>query len=777
LALLPIAEATLFPAPALAREAKYTFDIPAGPIGRSLSAVSQATGVAIGWPGDMPQFRAPMLRGSMSVPEALRRLLGGSGWKAAQAGPTAFRIVFRLPSTPPPRLARIAPPARNVADVAPISIQDIVVTGQKRSQFLKDVPMSVAILSLDDRTNGRLSLGTRDIALAAEGLALTNLGPGRNRQFIRGVADSPFNGPSQSTVAVQLDETRVTFDAPDPDLRLVDVQRVEILKGPQGPLYGSGALGGIYHIVTRKPDLASLSGNARLIGEAVQHGSPGIGGEAVINLPIETDRLGLRGVGYVLRAGGWIDNLGRNRDANDAVVSGGRLALRWQPDTDWTLDVAGVLQNTNSRDSQYVTSSDDTTSRVARIPEPSDNDFKSIAATVEGRLGTLKLLATTSYVDHGVDYTLDSTDASSLFGVSGPSRFLDDRSFTITNHEIRISPEASSRWVAGLSYMRTQSRSIATVSTASDTLTVESLNHKVTEFAAFGEATVPLAHHLNVTAGLRLFRTIAEDEALEQSGGSSDRISKTIASPSLSLAWTPGDKGVIYLRYARALRPGGLAPAGDTALRRFDSDELGTFDLGARISPVSDLSLSASAFYTIWNDIQSDYLLPNGLISTRNAGKGRIYGIEASAEWRPLEGFEISAGGTYIDANLVVTPDGLELDDRRLPVTPDLTGRLAAQYDFVLGRWMTSVSAQANYIGRARLTFDENLDREMGNYATVATSAFFTREHFTLGARIDNLFDIKGDSFAFGNQFSIMEARQYTPLRPRTFTLSIARSW
>ncbi|WP_447412480.1 hypothetical protein, partial [Clostridium perfringens] len=81
---------------------------------------------------------------------------------------------------------------------------------------------------------GRLGFASTDVALGLEGLSLTNLGPGRNRQFIRGVADSPFNGPSQSTVAVVLDEARITFDAPDPDLRLVDMERIELLKGPQG---------------------------------------------------------------------------------------------------------------------------------------------------------------------------------------------------------------------------------------------------------------------------------------------------------------------------------------------------------------------------------------------------------------------------------------------------------------------------------------------------------------------------------------------------------------
>lgn len=776
--LLPAAEAVICPSPAFAREATYRFDIPAGTVESALSAFSAATGLSVGWSGPLPTTRVRPLRGKMSADEALQRILAGSGMQARRAGAAAYRIEPSQRRSQPTAAAPQNHPAPIPSPViAAAPTEPIVVTGQKRRQVLSDVPMSLAVVPLGNDTAGRLNAGTRDLALSVEGLVLTNLGPGRNRQFIRGVADSPFNGPSQSTVAVQFDETRLTFDAPDPDLRLVDMERVEILKGPQGPLYGTGALGGIYHMVSAKPDLAAPSGRARLLTETVQHGGFGIGGEAVLNVPLVTDRLAVRGVGYLLRSGGWIDNIGRNQDANRAKTDGGRLALRWTPNADWTIDVSGVLQDINPKDSQYVTAEDDTVRREARIPEPADNDFKSIAATVEGRIGRLKMLATSSYVDHGVDYTLDSTDASTSFGLSGPSRFVDDRAYSIRNHEIRLSPEGKSNWLAGLSYMRAESRGTGTIASADATVVAESLHRKVTEIAAFGETSIPLLDDLSATAGLRLSRSIAEDEALERSGGTAARVSKTIASPSLSLSWTPSNRSMVYFRYARAMRPGGLAPADQATTRRFDADELGSFDLGFRHAAGRNLSFAASMFYTLWSDIQSDYLLANGLVSTRNAGKGRILGVEANLDWRPFEGFTLGAGASYIDAHLVKTADGIELEDRRLPITPDLTGRLSAQYLFPLGAWSAEISAQANYIGRARLTFEESLDRGMGNYATASVGGVLTRGRISLGARIDNVFDIKGDSFAFGNPFSIMQARQYTPLRPRTFSLSVSRSW
>ena len=567
---------------------------------------------------------------------------------------------------------------------------------------------------------------------------------------------------------------------PIQNLRLVDMERIEILKGPQGPLYGSGALGGIYHLVTQKPQLDKQTASVKLLTEDVQHGGLGFGGEAIVNLPLITDQMALRAVGYGLRGSGWIDNIGRKPDANVSRTYGGRLALRWRPSPDWTIDVGGVAQYLNVADSQYVTASHDTLQHGPHIPEPIDNDFREVNATITGRIGELRLVSASSYVDHDVAYTLDASDAAAQFGMVGQTKFRDDRAYSIFNQELRIGPDVGGRWVAGLSYMRAHSHSVAVVSDAGGTrLPVETLDRIVTEYAAFGEATLPVAPRIDMIAGARLYRTIAEDDAVELMTGHADRIGKTAFSPSLSLSWRPPGGSIVYLRYARALRPGGLAAAGQSgSSARYDSDELGTLDLGIRHEPNNGrLSFAASLFYTLWSHIQSDYLLPNGLISTRNAGHGRIFGAEANVDWHVMPGLKLAAGLSLQDARLTSTEQGVQLQDRRLPIAPDITGQVIIQHDFKWGDWAGTIAAQGNYIGHARLALDDSLDRRMGNYAVLSTSASFTSHGLTVGARIDNLFDIKGDSFAFGNPFSIMAGRQYTPLRPRTFTISIARSW
>lgn len=764
-----------FQAAAFAQARDYRLDIPAGRLTEGLSRLSAATGISVGAAGPIPAIRVKAVKGRMTAEQALHLLLSGSGWRAVKTGPLAYRLE-RSPARPPsqPRTIVKAPPAEGMPNAEPV---DIVVTAQKREQPLSSLPLSLSIVSINPGRAGIAVPSSHDVALATEGLALTNLGPGRNRQFIRGVADSPFNGPSQSTVAIQLDDARITYDAPDPDLRLIDVERVELLKGPQGPLYGSGALGGIYRIVTNRPDPDISTGHVRIVGEAVEHGDIGGGGDVLVNLPIVPGKLAMRGLAYSFRTPGWIDNQGRKPNANSAAIDGGRVALRWLPAYGWSVDLGAVMQDINVRDSQYVLASDDTLSRINPIAEPNDNDFRAFHATIEGRVGGLKLLSATSYVRHAVDYTLDATAAGSIWNRSGAVRFQDDRAYTILNQELRLSPANSERWLAGLSYLRAESRSTGTLLDMTGATTpIERLNRNTTEISIFAEAVQPIFETVKATLGVRVSHTTNDDESIEGSTRKSQRIGKVIASPSVSLAWQPSEGQLVYLRYARAMRPGGLSPSGAGTESRFDSDELSTFDLGTRAN-FGRVRIAASLYYTDWLSIQSDYLLNSGLVGTRNAGDGRIIGGEASIAWQVLDTVDLAAGINLQDATLVRATDGIELDDYRLPVAPNMTGRLALSHRFDLNDWHGRATVQANYVGRARLALDDDLDRRMGNYAVVALHAAIARAGWAFTGRIDNLFDIKGDSFAFGNPFSIRNGPQYTPLRPRALTLSLGYSW
>ncbi|WP_429594965.1 TonB-dependent receptor domain-containing protein [Sphingomonas zeicaulis] len=758
--------------PAAAREASHAIDIPAGSLEGALARFSEQTGLSIGVAGAMPRIITRRVSGRMSADAALRRLLKGSGLRARRVGAT-YRIE-RAPRSAPPPLA--PPPEPSLSDLA---APDIIVTSQKRPESLATVPMSISVIALAPFGDGPATPSSHDVSLGAEGLAETNLGPGRNRQFIRGVADSPFIGKSQSTVAVQIDDTRATFDAPNPDMHLIDVERVEILKGPQGPLYGSGALGGIYHIVTRRPDLDQASSTLRLSSEGVQHGGVTGSVEAVANMPLVDGRLALRAVGYRIVKAGWIDNEDGRTDSNSTRVAGMRLALRWLPTEDWTVDLGVAQQDIDARDSQYVLSGNDALIRANRIAEPTDNDFGMAHATIEGRLGGLRLVSATSIVGQGFDTTLDASAASASFGLMGAARFADRRTYSLFNQELRLSPADGGRWLVGLSVLGARTKGTATIADEAGTSrVVDTIDRRTVEYAAFGEASWHLLGRLDATVGARVFRSVSRDMAAEPEGERIRLRTKTLVSPSASLSLPLANEGILYLRYARAKRPGGLAPSEGEGVGSYDADRINTVDLGIRkASTDGRLALSGSGYFTWWDRVQSDYLLPNGLISTRNAGSARIIGIEAALDWRLGEGLSLSAGAAVQHSRLLRGEDGAALDNRRLPIAPDVTGRIEVAQAISAAGWRGEAAVQANYIGTARLSFDSDLDRQMGDYAVVGARLSASRGPWRLGATLDNALDLSGDSFAFGNPFSIREGPQYTPLRPRTFMLSIARRW
>jgi iron complex outermembrane recepter protein len=234
-------------APAFAQSAA-NISIPAGMLDVALASLARQTGASIGLLGKLPRLRVKAIAGQLTVDQVLDRMLKGTGYRAIQVGTNAWRLVIS-PARPAPQPTP-KPRSLPVRPMPPLStpvesvMQDIVVTAAKRSEPLETTPIDFAVVDHLAVTRFSDLPGSASVASLDTGLTLSNLGPGRNRAFLRGISDNPFNGQTQSTVATLIDGARVTFNAPDPDLRLMDVDRVELLKGPQGPLYGTGAIGG-----------------------------------------------------------------------------------------------------------------------------------------------------------------------------------------------------------------------------------------------------------------------------------------------------------------------------------------------------------------------------------------------------------------------------------------------------------------------------------------------------------------------------------------------------
>jgi iron complex outermembrane receptor protein len=794
LALLAGLVAAAVPCGALA--AARIFRLPAEPLDQALVRFAVQADVSVGGlpaPGCVGRSR-PVL-GSMTPQAALTRLLPpGCGFATLDA--RTFKIIGReAPAARTPPALQPSPQAPPVSPIAPL-----VVTAERRPEPVVGMPYAASALA--GSTLQRLGGDSfEDVASQFVGVTVTNLGSGRNKIFVRGLSDGSFTGKTQSTVGLYLDDLPITYDAPDPDLRLVDVERVEVLRGPQGTLYGSGSMGGIVRIVTAKPDPAALEGWVEAEAASTEHGAGSGGLSAMLNLPLRNGAAALRAVAYRDDRGGYIDNpvLGL-RNVNFSRRSGERLAAAGELGGGWRLDGDFAHQSINTADSQYAQGPGGALTRDARLREPHDNDFTEISLGLVhiGRGADLKVSA--GYVEHGLGTTYDATGQFDAFG--GPDAlkaFNEDRRVRLGVLEATLTSTAPGRlrWLAGVFATHTRETDAAALvapSAALQPVSVYRRRDELAEEAIYGEATYDLSSRLALTGGLRAFTArvattgddfgLAGDPTVVLSGR---RTSRGLA-PKLRLSYSIAPDLALYAQAQEGYRAGGFNlpsfarrnPATVSVARAFRPDRMWNYELGG-VAPLFDarLVLRAALFHVEWHSVQSDQYLANGLPLTVNIGDGSNTGLETEATWAPSDRLQVRGSLLLNDPHLTRTTRVLPATPHRgLPGVPYGTASADVRYRWPIGRdFSAEVSAQADYVGRSYVTFDVGPGSLMGGYGTGRLEASISNARWRLEGYVNNATDASANTFAFGNPFSRARATQTTPLRPRTLGVRLTRSF
>lgn len=289
---------------------------------------------------------APAISGRMSPQAALDRILAHSGCGYVMPDPRT--VLIRKAAQPRPRHAAvIAPPTS-------LGLGEVVVTAQRYPNLPGRTPYAISVVSGSALTRETLT-SLADLTGQVAGMTVTNLGPGRDKILLRGLSDGAFTGQAQSMVALYLDDVPITYSAPDPDLRLADIERVEVMRGPQGTLYGGGSLGGVLRIATRKPDLDRYQASM-LAGRSYTQGSANGGDEleAMVNIPLAPGRVALRAVAYSDHQDGYITNSTlRLKHVNGSQRDGLRASLRAALSPHWTANLGVTTQWINNDDTQY----------------------------------------------------------------------------------------------------------------------------------------------------------------------------------------------------------------------------------------------------------------------------------------------------------------------------------------------------------------------------------------------------------------------------------------
>ncbi|WP_242137058.1 TonB-dependent receptor [Sphingomonas sp. TREG-RG-20F-R18-01] len=725
---------------------------------------------------------ARRLSGRLAPAEALRRLLKGTGYRAVPIDARGFRIV----RAPVPLPVVRAGPARTLSRAAPAEGADIIVTASKQQSPLLRFPGSAIML-------GGFAPGSRalrpidmdDLTRATPVLQNTELGVGRNKIFIRGVADSSFNGATQSTANQYFDEVPLGFAGPEPSLNLYDMRSVEVLEGPQGTLYGAGAIGGIIRLTPNPVDLArtgaAMTGGVTLTDD----GAPGFDLAGMANVPIARDTAGLRVVGYRQRAGGYIDDPSRRLTSiNRTDTLGGRVTLAADAGNGWTFELGALGQQIDAADAQYAEAGAGSLQRRSQYAQPYTSTVKLVRGVVRKRWDSgLNLVSATGYVDLKTDDTFDATRA---LGSVGPVLYRNVQTDTLFVQETRLSRPATTRvgWLLGVSYLNDSDVQSRALGPPGQTATIIGVTNRTESLSGFGEATWPVTPSFALTAGARLTTARTDGEPSVRPRNNSfirGRATRRI-DPTLALSWLVAPRTAVFAKVQSGYRTGGLAVAsgvGRVADYRSDSIIVGEAGIRRQRRGETGLEVSGAVSHARWRDIQADLYSRRGQPYTANIGNAGITAIEALGDWVPVRGLHANFAFLYT-YNLV---DGAlaqlsKSANRRLPETPPFAGNAGLSYQWLRrGAQRFDVGVQGRYVGRSVLGTGDFLELSQGQYAAVDSHVGWRWRNLDLTLSGENLTNVRANRFALGNPLILATRAQTTPLRPRSIRIGASVAW
>jgi iron complex outermembrane receptor protein len=613
------------------------------------------------------------------------------------------------------------------------ALDEIVVTAQRRTERLQDVPEAITALSGDLLNQLRLQ-GNADLAAHVPSLSFDVLSPGETTLAIRGLGTSYGLAPA---VSLYLNETpldiRTDGYAGAPDIDFFDVDRVEVLRGPQGTLYGSSSMGGAVRILTAQPDPAAFAVNAEVGGSSMDGGGEGYLAKSAVNLPLSSDTA-VRLVGAFEHVPGYINqatpgdySVARpdlpvtERRINDVDLKSGRILGLWKPTDALTIKPSLTLSVVDSsNNSQYFTNLPQFTV-ATYYPTPQQSRLEVGNLQVDYDFGFATLMSSTSVLSRNVqtqsDFTLYWATLAPLFGVSYPPNYpttdFDTSHNTGFVQEFRFtSPtDQALRWVGGayFSHYRQHSTESTNSASFSDAIGQTTGPNLYTfdqaaidqQAAVFADLTYKILPSLEITVGERYYEL---HDSLEntQSGVLAAPSQPLVhakasgSSPRVVLTYHPVTDATLYATAARGYRPGGPnvgLPAGigctlnNAYSPLYQPDTVWNYELGAKTEFLDRrLSIDVAAYKIDWKNVQQAVTDPGcGYLFVANVGSAQSKGFEAEINFKPIESLLLSASGSYDHAeftsiDVAFQGAGAAQSGEAIPGVPRQKFDIGAQY-------------------------------------------------------------------------------------------------
>lgn len=624
------------------------------------------------------------------------------------------------------------------------SLETVVISATRRREPIRDVPMQVNVLNTEELQNG----GARSLAdyiSTQPGVDLNSGGaPGIGGISMRGVTTGL---QTIATVGVYVDDVATGSSSAlalggltSFDMGLLDLNHIEVLRGPQGTLYGAGAMGGLLKYVTNEPDSTEFAGKVALTGAMTRSGRASTTTSGMVNLPIKEDLAALRVSAYLDRPGGFVDAMGlvRARDINRGESTGLRASLLLSPTSALKVRLTANTQKID-RDGRNLVAYDSTSgqpldgglTRSLTVAEPYRARNTLTSADVEFNFGWARLNSITSYQTSETQTTLDQSPTYApllkQIGISVVSApFSLDVNNRKSTQEFRLTSKSDRQieWLFGFfyDYERGEQRQGAGAtlhngSAAPNLLTVVAPS-TYREAAFYGDLTWKFANGISVTGGVR---TARNKQTLQQSlsglfvglptvqSGESKDSSTTYL---LTAGYALSQYSSVYGRVATGYRPGGpnisLRDAKGNLLvpDSFEPDTLTSYELGYKADLLDrKLSLELSGYAIEWHDVQQNGSL-GSMSFLLNGGSARIRGLELSAKFVPSLPWTLTAAGSLVDAALAEAWPGLggKVGDR-MPNTARFSASLSGRYAFNVAQHPAHLGVVQRIVGKRRAGF------------------------------------------------------------------------
>lgn len=716
------------------------------------------------------------------------------------------------------------------ADDDPTTLEQVTVTASKRVQRLQDVAGGVSAVG-QQQLEDIGAQSNADYLGRIPGVVFNSGTAGQSTAIIRGVGATAGIDQGQGPTGWYIDEVPLTepsYAVGIPDIDTFDIQRVEVLRGPQGTLFGASSLGGAVNYITNKADPSGFDAAVEFGLSSTYNAAGELGNtaKAMVNLPLVSDVLALRVVALTRSDPGFLDNKGTGEQGStDITVSGARGSLVWTPSESTTISLLGMYQNHEIEDQTFSQSLQGEYARYSLFPARADYDIRLLSGRLDHGFdfGDLTAIVSRSNKTHELHSDVSFSSALREAVLPGglpegtPIDSTEYMDITMDTVEIRLASPSSERleWLVGAMYA-TSDRDVHTFTSAEGAYALLSPLRPGREYdgtdnvdrtynsaegkesALFGEANLHFADDWTFTVGGRLFKS-EYTAKIDRYGFSYDpndpsnhpepyRIEEDGFVPKFSLRYRPHDDLTVYAVASKGFRlgnPNTIFPCACDFVtpEGWESDELWNYELGLRTSFFDQrLRLDAAVFYIDWDNIQVRLVRPDNFTYGTNAGAARIQGLESSISFDFTPNFNWQTNLTLLNAELT---EDVPSASPPLHKGQDLPGASDVQIANTLTwrfetPWQPTLIFQHRYLSEAPQFLADPVST-VGGYNQLDLRLNLRRGKLGYSLWGTNLSNEYAAMFGYGvsatrdSSGQLIYGRQEFLLRPRTFGVTV--SW